>query len=259
MSGGFLSRAAESAASNVAAWKERFSSNSGPMGASGALFLPGMIGSCGVIAEIKLKSPSAGDLMGSTDPLKLLREYEIGGAEAISVVVEEQFFGGSPELFMEIAQNTVKPVLWKDFVVDEFQIDLAARLGASAILLIESMLVGSRLALMIEKCRAKGLRPLVEVRGEESLSRAAESGADLVGVNNRNLETLKVDLGMSEKLAGSIDGSLAGVAESGMKGPDDVERMAKLGYRAVLVGQALVVSEHPRVDLHAMVNAGRMR
>ncbi len=259
MSGGFLLRAAESAASNVTAWKERFGSNAGLMGASGAQFLPDVIGTCGVIAEIKLKSPSAGDLMGNTDPVKLLREYEAGGAEALSVVVEEKFFGGSPELFMEIAQNTVRPVLWKDFVVDEFQIELAARLGASSILLIEALLAGSSLALMIEKCRVKGLRPLVEVRDEKSLSRAIGSGADLVGVNNRNLETLEVDLETSEKLAGSIGRNIAGVAESGIKGPGDVERMAKSGYRAVLVGQALVSSDYPRNDLRAMVDAGRMR
>lgn len=259
MSGDFLPKAADSAARNVVAWKERFHVENGPGGASGVAFLPGDAAGCGVIAEIKMKSPSAGELMGGKDPVKLLGEYESGGAQAVSVVVEEHFFGGSPELFMEITSNTVLPVLWKDFVVDEFQIELAARLGASAILLIESLLSGSDLGIMIQRCRTRGLRPLVEVHGEAALKRAIDSGADLVGVNNRNLKTLEVDLEMSERLAGQIGDGISAVAESGMKTPEDVARMARLGYRAVLIGEALVTSDSVEPGLRAMVEAGEKR
>lgn len=255
----FLKKAGDSAAGNVAVWKERFHNENGPGGASGAAFLPGEGAGCGVIAEIKMKSPSAGKLVIGKDPVRLLEEYESGGAEAVSVVVEENFFGGSPELFMEITSNTVLPVLWKDFVIDEFQIELAARLGASAILLIEALLDGSDLAIMIQKCRTKGIRPLVEVHGKAALARAIDSGADLVGVNNRNLRTLEVDLAMSEQLAGQMDTGLFAVAESGLKTPEDVGRMARLGYRAVLIGEALLTDENTESGLRAMVEAGRTR
>ncbi|TNF47652.1 indole-3-glycerol-phosphate synthase [bacterium] len=252
----FLDKAAQSAVENVAAWRDRFGDDTKGARISRPLFLDGENG-CGVIAEVKLKSPSRGNLVGDTDYLALPGIYQSAGAEAVSVVVEERYFGGSPELFIKVRERTGLPLLWKDFVVDTFQIELAAHLGASAILLIAALLEGNDLGLMIDKVRAAGLRSLVEVHDEDELNRALDSGADLVGVNNRDLVTLKVDLGLSEKLAPQLKGLAQGVAESGMREPGDVTRMTELGYRAVLVGEAFVTSPDPLKSLTDMVSAGR--
>jgi len=206
---------------------------------------------------VKLRSPSRGDLSGDTDYLALPRIYESAGAEAVSVVVEERYFGGSPELFDQVLNRTDLPLLWKDFVVHPFQIELAARLGASAILLIAGLLKGKDLADMIDRAGAEGLRPLVEIHDENELNRALDAGADLVGVNNRDLVTLEVDLELSWRLAPHLEGSVQSVAESGLRNPEDVIKMADLGYRAVLIGEAFVTSPDPVKSLADMVNAGR--
>ena len=255
MTNSFLEKAARAAARNVAAWRDRFGSRVDRNRPSGPGFLRGDEG-CGVIAEVKLSSPSRGDLIGNRDHMALPGIYETAGAQAVSVVVEEEFFGGSPELFSRVRERTGLPLLWKDFVVDPFQIELAAHLGASSILLIAGLLMGNDLALMIERVRNEGLRPLVEIHDGDELDRALDSGADLVGVNNRDLVTLEVDLDLSARLASRLVGPVQGVAESGMRGPGDVKKMASLGYRAVLVGETLVTSADPHQSLAGMVRAG---
>jgi len=252
----FLDKAARAALENVAAWQERFGGLDPGAGSAGPGFLETDAG-CGVIAEVKLRSPSRGDLVGNTDYLALPAIYESAGAQAVSVVVEERYFGGSPELFMQVRERMKLPLLWKDFVVHTFQIQLAARLGASAILLIAGLLKGDNLPGMIDRVRAEGLRPLVEVHDEEEMNRALNAGADLVGVNNRNLVTLEVDLELSVRLAPYLGGPVQGVAESGIRNPEDVARMADLGYRAVLVGEAFVTSPDPLKTLTEMAGAGR--
>lgn len=255
--GDFLATAARSAAGNVEQWMARDLLALDPPRRSVPPFLAGKGQGCGVIAEIKRKSPSRGDLMGAAEPLELLDAYASAGAEAVSVVVEEQHFGGSPELFAGVAGGCDLPLLWKDFVIDPYQIRLAAHLGASAVLLIAGLRKGRDLAGLIGLSCDLGLRPLVEVHGGEELDAALEAGADLVGVNNRDLVTLEVDLSLSEQLAPRLKGDVQGVAESGMRDPDDVRRMAELGYRAVLVGTTLVTSDEPAEAVEAMVRAGR--
>lgn len=252
----FLDKAAKSAAENVTAWRDRFGDRITGGRPSRPRFLDGG-NACGVIAEVKLRSPSRGDLAGDTDYLALPRIYQSAGAEAVSVVVEERYFGGSPELFDQVRDRTDLPLLWKDFVVHPFQIELAAHLGASAILLIAGLLKGKDLADMIDRARAVGVRPLVEIHDENELNLALDAGADLVGVNNRDLVTLEVDLELSWRLAPHLEGSVQGVAESGLRNPQDVIRMADLGFRAVLVGEAFVTSSEPLKSLADMVRAGR--
>jgi indole-3-glycerol phosphate synthase len=172
-------------------------------------------------------------------------------------VVEEQHFGGSPELFREISRHTSLPLLWKDFVVDPYQIHLAAGLGASAILLIAGMLSDAEMTSYAGIARGEGLRALVEVHDENEFERALGVGADLIGVNNRNLVTLQVDIAVSEQLAERIPSEVQSVSESGIRTPEDVARMAALGFRAVLVGESLVTAKDVEGILREMVEAGR--
>jgi len=194
--------------------------------------------------------------MGESDPCGLAARYQETGAEAISVVVEERYFGGSPELFQRVRDNTELPLLWKDFVVDPFQVRLAAALGASAVLLIVGLVPDDELRSLLDLAREEGLSPLVEIHSEDDLARALVAGADLVGVNNRDLVSLQVDPGVSERTASRLPKGLRAVSESGIKSPGDVGRMAGLGYRAVLVGEALVTAENPGALLKEMVKAG---
>jgi indole-3-glycerol phosphate synthase len=253
----FLETAAVSARSNVAGWKQRFPDPAAMDRVDPPAFLRPGPGGCGVIAEVKRRSPSRGDIMGQADPAGFPEPYSRGGAEAISVVVEEQHFGGSPELFREISQRTSLPLLWKDFVIDPYQIRLAAGFGASAILLIAGMLSDAEMSAYIGIAREEGLRPLVEVHDSMELDRAVDIGADLIGVNNRNLVTLDVDISVSERLAEVFPTGIQTVSESGIRTPEDVARMTALGYRAVLIGESLVTAGDTEGLLREMVRAGR--
>jgi len=253
----FLETAAVAARSNVVGWKKRFPDPAAMDRDHPPAFLPSGPGRCGVIAEVKRRSPSAGDIMGMTDPACFPELYARGGAEAISVVVEEQHFGGSPELFRKILQATSLPLLWKDFVVDPYQIRLASGLGASAILLIAGMLSDAEMSSFMNIAREEGLRALVEVHDGAELDRAIDVGADLIGVNNRNLVTLQVDIAVSEKLANRFLPGIQAVSESGIRTSEDVTCMAALGYRAVLIGESLVTAEDTEGVLREMVRAGK--
>jgi indole-3-glycerol phosphate synthase len=253
----FLNTALLAAVGNVKKWTERYGypANSGIQ--QPAPFLPCLSGGCGIIAEVKKRSPSRGDLTGKSDPERLAGLYQAAGAEAVSVVVEERHFGGSPELFERVRQKTDLPMLWKDFVVDPYQIRLAAALGASAVLLIVGLVPDDELRSFVQLARASGLTPLVEIHSVEELDRALSAGADVVGVNNRNLVSLEVDMSTSVRVAPLFPAGLRTVSESGIKIPGNVRRMAGLGYRAVLVGEALMTAEDPESLLKEMVIAGR--
>lgn len=254
---GFLEKAAGAARSNIKAWKERLPDPEAMDRDRTMVFLPPEFGRCGVIAEVKRRSPSRGDLMGEADHWSFPAAYTAGRAEAVSVVVEEQHFGGSPELFGEIASRTDLPLLWKDFVVDPYQIRLAAGLGASAVLLIAGMLSDAEMSFYLDITREEGLRALVEVHDATELTRALVAGADLIGVNNRDLVTLEVDIEVSAQLAGKFPAHVQRVSESGIRTPADVARMADLGYRAVLVGESLITAEDREELLREMVKAGK--
>lgn len=194
------------------------------------------------IAEVKRASPSRGDIGAIADPAALAAQYQAGGAAAISVLTEPAHFKGSLDDLRAVRANVSLPVLRKDFLVDPWQAWEARAAGADAALLIAAALPGERLREMASALAEAGLEALLEVHDEAELETALESGAPIVGVNARSLRTLEVDLAVSERLGARIPRGVTGVAESGIKTKADVDRLAKAGFRAFLVGEALVAS-----------------
>ncbi|MEW6051136.1 MAG: indole-3-glycerol phosphate synthase TrpC [Candidatus Zixiibacteriota bacterium] len=208
------------------------------------------------ICEIKRRSPSEGVLNPEADIRDIASEYVHGGAAAISVLTEPVHFGGSLDDLSTVADNVPLPVLRKDFVIDDVQIVEARAFGASAVLLIVSILSDAQLANLIAKCRHHHLTPLVEIHSEEELKRALAAGADVIGVNNRDLKSLRVDLQTSERLLPLIPPGAVRVAESGMHSTHDTDRMFSAGANAVLIGSSLMKSRN-RVEALAEFRRAR--
>ncbi len=199
-----------------------------------------------MIAEIKRKSPAKGNLAPIADPVLLASRYVAAGASAFSVLTDGQDFGGSLEDLQQIAKAFPEmPILRKDFIVDVKQIKETVRAGASAILLIVAVL-GEKLPEMIASAIAYGLDPLVEVHDRKELEMALAAGAEIIGVNNRNLATFQIDLAVAEELATHIPPTLIRIAESGVRTATDAQRMRRAGYDAILVGEALVTASDPK-------------
>ncbi|MEO7085854.1 MAG: indole-3-glycerol phosphate synthase TrpC [Gemmatimonadaceae bacterium] len=198
-----------------------------------------------VIAEVKRRSPSKGWINANISAVAQAAAYEQGGASAISVLTEPVHFGGSVEDLVSVLQSVSIPVLKKDFHVDPIQLLEAKALGASAALLIARALSPDALVQMTDAARALGLEVLVEIRDEIELERALAVNAEIIGINNRNLETLVIDRGTSERLVSVIPASIVVVAESGVSGRDDVIRVAKSGANAVLVGSSISAANDP--------------
>jgi indole-3-glycerol phosphate synthase len=206
-----------------------------------------------VIAEAKKASPRRGVLAEFFDPAAIARAYERGGAAALSVLTDEKFFEGRLD-HLEAARAAVSlPVLRKDFTIDEFQVVEAAAHGADAILLIAAILTVRQMRDLRELASRYGMAALVEVHDAEELERAAGSGADLIGVNNRNLRTFEVTLDTSLKLAGRIPAGALAVSESGIHSRADVRKLMDAGYRAFLVGEHLMKAADPAEALRALV------
>lgn len=193
-----------------------------------------------VIAEIKRRSPSKGEIRADFDPVACARAFAAGGATALSVLTDEHFFGGCLEHMGAARSAVALPVLRKDFVVDAYQIDEARAHGADAVLLIVAAIAPATLAQLLDRATSRGLDTLVEVHDEAELDVALGAGADLIGVNNRNLRTFATDLATTERLAPLVPDSVLLVAESGISGPEDLARMARVGARAFLVGESLM-------------------
>jgi indole-3-glycerol phosphate synthase/phosphoribosylanthranilate isomerase len=202
-------------------------------------------GRANVIAECKRRSPSRGELRRDYDAAALAVEYERGGAVAISVLTEPHYFGGSLDDLAAVRRAVQAPVLRKDFIVDEYQLFEARAAGADAVLLIVAALGAGRLHALHELALDVGLAALVEVHGEGELGDALEAGARLIGVNNRDLRTLAVDVETSMRLAAMIPPDVIAVSESGVARRADVRRLAGAGYRAFLVGEHLVTDADP--------------
>ena len=199
------------------------------------------LGPVSLIAEVKKASPSAGVIRPDFDPVRIAREYEAAGASCLSVLTDEKFFQGSLEYLKQIRQAVGLPLLRKDFIIDARQILQAIEWGADAILLIAAILSDEQLREFQALAEQAGLAALVEVHDEEELDRAINAGARLVGVNNRNLKTFKVDLATTERLAAKLDlTQRLLVAESGIHTREDVARLARCGARAILVGESLM-------------------
>lgn len=205
-----------------------------------------------VISEVKRRSPSKGDLAEIPDPSVLATAYSRGGAAAISVLTEERRFGGSLDDLRAVRAAVDTPLLRKDFVVDAYQVHEARAAGADMILLIVAALDDTRLTALHDEALALGLTPLVEVHDEEETRRAVDLGAELIGVNARNLKTLAVDDDTFARLAPLIPDDRVKVAESGIFSTADVQRFADEGARVVLVGEALVKDGDPEGAVRAM-------
>lgn len=209
-----------------------------------------------VIAEIKRRSPSAGELCAELDPGALAAAYETGGASAISVLTDAPHFGGAPEDVAAVREATALPVLRKDFTVCANDVADARLMGASGVLLIASILSRAELRDLLEIAGLLGLTTLVEVHDEREQTVALALGALLVGVNQRNLSTFEVDTERAARLAGSFPSDVVTVAESGIADAAAAGGCADLGYDAVLVGEALVRSGDPAGTVAAMRAAG---
>ncbi len=209
-----------------------------------------------VIAEVKRASPSKGVLAEISDAAALAADYEAGGAATISVLTEARQFGGSLADLRAVRHAVSVPVLRKDFIVSSYQLWEARAAGADLALLIVAALTDNELEGLIDRARSIGLTPLVEVHDARQLARAVDAGADLVGVNARNLTTLKVDRDTFARLAPRIPSGIVRVAESGVRGPHDVLDYARKGAHVVLVGETLVKGKDPRTAVADMVAAG---
>jgi indole-3-glycerol phosphate synthase len=193
-----------------------------------------------IIAEIKAASPSAGTIVPNPDVEGIAREYARGGASAISVVVERDFFHGSPDWLARASGASGLPVIMKDFVVEPSQIMRGIAAGADAILLLASLLPGRRIFEFLDLLEAYGCDALVEVHDEEELARAVEGGARIIGVNNRDLRDFQVDLATSERLSPLMPDGVLRVAESGIRTRADVERLHAARFDGFLVGESLL-------------------
>jgi len=200
-----------------------------------------------VIAEIKRRSPSKGDLAPDLDAVAQARAYEAAGAEAISVLTEPDRFGGSMGDLRGVAAAVDVPVLRKDFIIDPYQVWEAAAAGAAAVLLIAAALPSSSLGTLLDECHDCGLDALVEIHDADDLERAYSVGATMMGINNRDLRTLAVDLTVTEELGALIGACVLFISESGISAPSDARRVRAAGAQAVLVGEALVGTPHGRL------------
>jgi indole-3-glycerol phosphate synthase len=193
-----------------------------------------------VIAELKRRSPSKGEIRRDFDPLAIARAYEDAGAAALSVLTDERYFGGSLSVLEAVRAVTALPLLRKEFVVDAYQIDEARVAGADAVLLIVAALAPEALSALAAHARGLGLEVLVEVHDERELEVALASGAELIGINNRDLRSFHTDLAVTERLAPLAAGRACVVAESGIVSHADVRRLARSGVRGYLVGESLM-------------------
>ncbi|WP_119729866.1 indole-3-glycerol phosphate synthase TrpC [Thermomonospora amylolytica] len=209
-----------------------------------------------VIAEVKRSSPSKGALAAIADPAALARDYEAGGAKVISVLTERRRFGGSLDDLAQVRANVDVPVLRKDFIVTSYQLWEARAHGADLALLIVAALDQDALVSLVERAESIGLVPLVEVHTEEEVARALDAGAKVIGINARDLKTLKVDRSVFARLAPLVPRDVVKIAESGVRGPHDLLAYASSGADAVLVGESLVTGRDPRTAVADLVAAG---
>ena len=209
----------------------------------------------GVIAEVKRRSPSKGDLFADLDPATLARQYAEGGATCLSVLTDEEHFGGSAQDLADARSACDLPVLSKDFTVSVHDVLDARIMGADCVLLIAAALDDDELAAFHRTATEVGVDALVEVHDERELERALAVGATLVGVNQRDLVTFEIDHERALRMASQFPDHLVSVAESGVRGPDDAAALRDAGYDAVLVGESLVTSGDPAAAVAALRGA----
>jgi indole-3-glycerol phosphate synthase len=216
----------------------------------------GRPGHVNIIAECKRRSPSKGVLAVDYDPVRIAREYEDGGAAAISVLTEPTFFDGALEHLTAVRSAVRLPLLRKDFVVDPYQLFEARAAGADAVLRIVAALDQEEMVALQQRAWDLGLATLVEIHDEAELTRAIDSGARVVGVNNRNLRTLTVDVGASDRLAARLPRDVVAVSESGLKSREELEQLAVAGYRAFLIGERFMTDPRPADAIRRLMGSG---
>ncbi len=214
-------------------------------------------GDIAVISEIKRRSPSKGELAAGLDPIELARQYERGGAACLSVLTDVDFFGGSIEDLVAASAACSLPVLRKDFTLSARDVCDARIMGADCVLLIAAALDQAELESFLKLTHAIGFDALVEIHDEAELDRAVAAGADLIGVNQRDLVTFAVDTDRAVRMAPQMPAGVVRVAESGITGPEDAAILASAGYHAVLVGEHLVTSGDPEGGVAALRSARR--
>jgi indole-3-glycerol phosphate synthase len=208
-----------------------------------------LTGRLNIIAEIKRKSPSSNSQRRNLDPVEMARLYESSGAAAISVLTDGPYFGTTVQDLIAVREAVKVPVLRKDFIIEEYQILESWLVGTDALLLISRILSSRRLKALLEMTLSLGMESLVEVHDEQDLESALEAGAHIIGINNRDLGTLRVDLSTTERLAPKVPKDRLVVSESGICDRQQIERFDELGVRAFLVGQSLLNASSPEVKL----------
>jgi indole-3-glycerol phosphate synthase len=244
--------AAREAQVSLAAVKAAAQAAPPALDALAALRAPGV----GVIAEVKRRSPSKGELAEISSAAALAAEYQTGGARVISVLTEQRRFGGSLEDLDSVRASVSIPVLRKDFVVSSYQVHEARAHGADLVLLIVAALEQNALIGLRERIESLGMTALIEVHDEDEASRALDAGARVIGVNARSLKTLKVDRSIFERIAPGLPSEVLKIAESGVRDAHDLITYAAAGADAVLVGEGLVTSGNPRQAVADLVTAG---
>ena len=206
-----------------------------------------------LIAEVKRASPSQGGIRPNLDPIQLAQTYEAGGASCLSVLTEPHYFQGSDEDFKQVHQSVKLPLIRKDFVVDQFQVDEARMLGASAILLIVAALSDQQITQFQSRAWELGMDVLVEVHDTEEAKRAVQSGATIIGVNNRNLKDLTIDLKTTELVFPLLPKQVIKVSESGIESHEDIQRVVQAGADAVLIGTAFSREPEPQNKIKSVM------
>jgi indole-3-glycerol phosphate synthase len=212
-----------------------------------------------LIAEIKFASPSAGLIRPKTDPVSIGRIYEAAGSAAVSLLTDKRFFQGDLAQLPLLKRAISLPILRKDFIIDELQVREAFLYGADAILLIARILSRRQLKEFIFMCRELGMASLTEVHDKDDLEKALASGADIIGINNRDLDSFKVDIGTTFALAPLVPKNHILVSESGIEKGEDIPALKSAGVHAVLVGSALMKNEDPAGKSSEIVKAGEIQ
>jgi indole-3-glycerol phosphate synthase len=206
-------------------------------------FKSALSGKTNLIAEIKFSSPSAGIIRDQEDPIAIARIYEKAGAASISLLTDTRFFGGYLRYLPRVKRATSLPIVRKDFLIDEIQVRESFQWGADAILLIARIVSREKLNTLLGMCQDFGMASLTEVHDRNDLDKALECGADIIGINNRDLDTFRVDLAVTLRLAPLVPTGHIIVSESGIRNGEDVQALQKAGVQSILVGTALMKSE----------------
>lgn len=211
-----------------------------------------------LITEVKFASPSLGEIRKPSDPVEIAKAMVRGGAVGLSVLTQPNLFNGSPKYFIEVRKQIKIPMLMKDIIIDKIQIDAAKKIGADYMLLIQSLFDMGHLSEIDEFVsygHKKGLKVLVEAHTESEFANALGTDADIIGINNRNLDTLEIDINTTKKLLESQKKSKLTLSESGINSPDDIKFLKKCGADAFLVGSSIMKSSNIEENVRGLVNA----